>query len=148
MSTHEPRRGRRRGHAESPSFDDPGGSATGHRHERLQQILREELAALVRDELRDPQLDGVIVTSVELSVDYRNARVHFWVKRPAPPSRDERDRLERALAKATPFLRASLIDAVDLKQVPVLRFVWDQNAEERPGAHDELLDAHLGGDLV
>jgi ribosome-binding factor A len=139
MSKRETRRGDRSPAGATDSFEDEGDDgqqAAGHRHARLQQILREELGALVRDELSDPKLDGVMVTSVELSVDYRNARVRFWAARPTPPSRDERERLERALARAAPFLRASLADSVDLKQVPALNFVWDRDADERPGAHE------------
>ncbi len=139
MSKRETRRGDRSSAGASDSFeegDDGAQQAAGHRHARLQQILLEELGALVRDELSDPRLDGVIVTSVELSVDYRNARVRFWAARAAPPSREERELLERAIARAAPFLRASLADSVDLKQVPALNFLWDRGADERPGAHE------------
>lgn len=138
MSKRETRRGDRSRAGATNSFEEEAaGQASGHRHARLQQILREELGALVRDELSDPKLDGVMVTSVELSVDYRNARVRFWAARATPPSREERDRLERALARAAPFLRASLAESVDLKQVPALNFLWDRDAEERSGAHEE-----------
>jgi ribosome-binding factor A len=134
MSKHERRRGPEAsagaGHA-----GDAHEHGAGHRHARLQQILCEELAALVRDELTDPRLDGVIITGVELSVDYRNARVRFWAQRPGPIDREERERLERALTRAAPFLRSYLADAVDIKQVPSLRFVWDREADERPGVH-------------
>jgi len=78
MSKRESRRGDRSSAEASDPFeeegDDDAQQAAGHRHARLQQILREELGALVRDELSDPRLDEVMVTSVELSVDYRNAR--------------------------------------------------------------------------
>jgi ribosome-binding factor A len=145
MGKHESRRGRRERAADSTiSVDDAETIAQGHRHGRLQQILREELDALVRDELGDPRLDGVTITTVELSVDYRNARVQFWVPRPAPPTRDERDRLEKAFAKATPFLRASLAESVDLKQVPMLRFVWGEGAE--PALPDEAIEPSVGLD--
>jgi ribosome-binding factor A len=140
MSKRDTRRGDRSPAEATDSFEEEGDDSqqsAGHRHARLQQILREEVGALVRDELSDPKLDGVVVTSVELSVDYRNARVRFWAARATPPSRDERERLERALARAAPFLRASLADSVDLKQVPALSFVWDRDADERPGAYDQ-----------
>jgi ribosome-binding factor A len=104
------------------------GSFTGHRHERLSRVFREELEALLRDEVGDPRLDGVVVTSVELSVDYRHARIGYTSRTGLAPKRDERDALARALARATPFLRARLSEALDLKQVPALRFVWDDLA--------------------
>jgi len=118
------------------SSDDEGARAAGHRHARLQQILREELDAIGRDELTDPRFDGIRFTSVELSVDYRNARVRFLVPRALKAGRDEHERLERALTHAGSFLRARLADAVDLKQAPNLRFVWDREAAEQPGGFD------------
>jgi ribosome-binding factor A len=100
--------------------------STGHRHERLQGLLFEELRALLRDDVSDPTLADVHVTAVVLSVDYRNARVHFALSaaagaepRPAPPE------VQRALQRATPFLRARLAEAVDMKRTPELRFVFD-----------------------
>jgi ribosome-binding factor A len=129
MSKHEMRHGRR-GRRADTSGDEAKGA--GHRHARLTRILREELIALVRDELNDSRLDGVTITGVELSVDYRTARVRFIGPRRAQHTRDERDHLERALARATPFLRGRLAESVELKQAPAIRFTWDQDAAERP----------------
>jgi ribosome-binding factor A len=133
MSKHETRPDRKRRSAARPP---QGGDtqAAGHRHERLSRLLREEIGALVRDELGDPQLDGVVVTYVELSVDYKNARVGFVGPDARSATHDERERMARALARATPFLRARLAEAVDLKQVPALRFAWDAYAAAEPGA--------------
>jgi ribosome-binding factor A len=110
----------------SKQLRSPEGDPTGHRHERLTRILHEELGALVRDELHDPALDGVTITLVELSVDYKHARVGFIA------STDRREAATRALSRATPFVRAQLADAVDLKAVPALRFVWDAYATTAP----------------
>jgi ribosome-binding factor A len=91
----------------------------GHRHERVQGLLLEELRALLRDEVSDPALSDVRITNVVLSVDYRHARVHFaLVGAPRPVA-------EQALVRATPFLRARVAEAIDLKRVPDLRFVFD-----------------------
>jgi ribosome-binding factor A len=98
---------------------------TGHRHARLQQLLHEELNGLVRDDVADPDLFGVVFTSVELSVDYRNARVRFAVPGEPAPNASLRQRRERALARAAPFLRAQLATTLDAKFVPALRFVLD-----------------------
>jgi hypothetical protein len=46
---------------------------------------------------------------------------------PIPPAEAgmDRERVLAALSRATPLLRARLAEAVDLKVVPALRFVWD-----------------------
>jgi ribosome-binding factor A len=99
----------------------------GHRHARLEGLILEELRALLGDDVSDPALYEVRITGVALSVDYRNARVHFvfGLGDAEGELARERPRVERALARATPFLRARLADALDLKRVPDLRFVFD-----------------------
>ena len=98
---------------------DTGGA--GHRHARLQGILKDELNSLFRDDVTDPSLFGLRVREVVLSVDYRHARVHFTVPPVATPGHP----FEKALVRATPFLRARVAEAVDLKRVPDFRFVFD-----------------------
>ena len=94
----------------------------GHRHLRVQGLILEELRALLRDDVHDPALDAVRVAAVVLSVDYRHARVHFVLS--GADSAQLRP-IERALARASPFLRARLADAIEMKRVPELRFVFD-----------------------
>ena len=97
----------------------------GHRHARLEGLILEELAALLRDEVSDPALEGVTVTALTLSPDYRHARVHFRAVK-------ERREVERALVRATPFFRARVAEAIDLKRVPELRFVFDGESPAKP----------------
>jgi ribosome-binding factor A len=98
----------------------------GHRHQRLQQILEEELQLLVRDELTDPRLADLKVTVVELSVDYRSARVKFVTAAPEETAK-KLEQIDRAFEKATRFLRARLAELVDMKRLPELHFVYDRD---------------------
>jgi ribosome-binding factor A len=94
----------------------------GHRHLRVQSLILEELRALLRDDVSDPDLADVRIVAVVLSVDYRNARVHVVLTSQGgvtPPSP------LRALARAAPYLRARLAEAIEMKRVPDLRFVLD-----------------------
>lgn len=86
------------------------------RHERLGHVLLDELGSLFRDDVEDPTLYGIRIAAVVLSVDYRHLRVHYTYNGPTPA---------RALERVTPFLRARLADAVDLKRVPELSFIRD-----------------------
>jgi ribosome-binding factor A len=103
----------------------------GHRLLRVQGILLEELRALLRDDVHDPALDAVRVVAVVLSVDYRHARVHFVL---GGPDRTEVRAVMRALERATPFLRARLADAIEMKRIPDLRFVFDGVSSAAPSA--------------
>ncbi len=92
----------------------------GYRHQRLEVSILEELRLLLRDDVSDPDLEGVVATAVALSPDYRSARVHFVIPRGA-----SRTAVERGLERSSPFLRRRLADAIELKRTPDLRFAFD-----------------------
>ena len=96
----------------------------GYRHQRLEVSILEELRSLLRDDVSDPELDGIGVTAVALSPDYKNARVHFVTRRGGV-----RATIERALERATPFLRRRLAEAIELKRTPDLRFTFEAEVD-------------------
>lgn len=89
--------------------------------ERIQLALARELAELFRDEIGDPALEGLRVLDVQLSKDGRHARVHVAIE--GDPSL-----VTAALARATPFLRASLAGNLSLERTPDLKFVLHPEA--------------------
>ena len=106
----------------------------GFRRIRLQEIVFEEVALLLRDEVIDPELYGVRVTAVVLSVDYKNARVHFTIRRGMVPRI-----VARALERVSPFLRARIAESVDTKRGIALRFVCDgEEAVDVSASEDEV----------
>lgn len=108
-----------------------GGSAAGaYRHQRVETSILEELRAIVRDDVTDPELEGVRLTAVVLSPDGKTARVHFAVPRARP-----RTAVDRAFTRATGFLRGRLAEGVELKRTPELRFVYE--AELDPSGDEE-----------
>jgi ribosome-binding factor A len=117
---------RRKRERETPSHDDHVSS--GHRHARLQQIIAEELEALLRDELSDPDLRGVRFAGAELSVDYRALRVRFLTTGTAEAAEGEAARARRAFERAAGYVRHRLDEALDLKRVPELHFLFDREA--------------------
>jgi len=104
----------------------------GHRHERLERILHDEIQTLLRDEAADPAVDGVRIVSVQLSPDGGLARITYVVV----ADRTDQHLVERsskeALVRATGFLRARLASLLDLKRLPRLSFTFV--AVQEPGA--------------
>jgi ribosome-binding factor A len=98
-----------------------GPSAAGaHRHQRVEASILEELRSIVRDDITDPELEGVQLTAIVLSPDSKNAKIHFAVPRGRP-----RTAVERAFSRAAGFLRGRLAEGVELKRTPDLRFVFE-----------------------
>jgi ribosome-binding factor A len=103
-----------------PRSDD----SAGHRHARLEDVILGELRSLFRDDVSDPDLRAVRVARIVLSVDYRHVRVHY-VLSPEEGSPSPIRLVEARLRRATPFLRARLAEAIELKRLPDLTFVFD-----------------------
>jgi ribosome-binding factor A len=92
-----------------------------HRRERVEHLLRGELAELLLREAKDPRLAGVAVSDVRLTADLRQARVFFRVLGDTAAVKD----VQHALERATPFLRAAAGRALGLRVTPALRFEYD-----------------------
>jgi ribosome-binding factor A len=96
----------------------------GGRGVRLQELIREEINFLLRCEVNDVGLQGVVVTFVELAKDGSCARIWFSAD-------GERDRIP-ALDRAAGFLRNQLADSLALKRTPQLRFRRDPTTRTPP----------------
>jgi ribosome-binding factor A len=118
------------------------GHEGGHRHQRLQQLIEEELTSLLRYDVHDPRLADVHLTAVELSIDYKNARVRYVVP---DESKGNLAKIQRAFERASPFLRARLGEALHLKKLPTLSFVFDRDAAAAKRAISILDDKPKSG---
>ena len=108
------------------------------RNQRLgNQILR-TLNELLRFETKDPRLEFVSLTSVDLSKDLSVARIYFSI---LDPSADPAP-AQQGLEKASGFLRAKLGQAIKVRHVPELRFEHDDSAAEGQRISD-LIDSAL-----
>jgi ribosome-binding factor A len=109
----------------------------GTRVKRVAEGVREELASLLADEVKDPGAAGAIVTRVELSNDLRSAKVYV---RRLEGGDDERTRrsLLAALGRASGMLRREVTQRLGLRHAPELRFVYDDGLDNTTRV-DQLL---------
>lgn len=99
---------------------------SGHRQERVAEAIREVLSELVLRELKDPRVQGVTITRVDVSPDLRNARVYFSTV----GSEQDHNRATQGLIRSAGFLRSHLTRELQLRYAPELRFVFDHSIEE------------------
>jgi len=88
---------------------------------RINTQIQRELAELIRDELRDPRVRGVTLTSVEVTPDMRSARIHVSVL----ALDGKPDEAAVALNGAAPKLRQALKHRLRLRHIPELHFRGD-----------------------
>ncbi len=90
-----------------------------------EQILR-ELAALIRDDIKDPRLGMVSVSSVVVTRDLSHAKVHVSVL----GSDEQSDASVKVLNNAAGFLRHKLGKLLHIRTIPELRFYLDRSLAE------------------
>jgi ribosome-binding factor A len=92
---------------------------------RIADQIQRDLSELIRNELKDPRVGMITLTGVEVSNDYRHAKVFFTTLGGA----DIVAQTQQGLQRASGFLRSRLAGGLKLRIVPELRFVYDESVE-------------------
>ena len=95
------------------------------RTDRVDELLRQEIGALLAKEVADPRIGFVTITDVETSPDLRHAKV--WVS-VIGGKRDQRETL-RALQGSMGFVRHELGRTLRIRRIPDLHVHLDDSAE-------------------
>jgi ribosome-binding factor A len=93
---------------------------------RLGEQIQQELASLLRREVKDSRIGNITVTHVDISGDLREAQVFYLMfgRSGADPQ------VQRGLESASGFLRSSLSKSLKIKFTPTLKFVLDRSLEQ------------------
>ena len=95
------------------------------RTQRVSHFLHEEVARLLQNTVRDPRVQKVNLTGVEVSRDLSHAKVFFTLMNDASP--EERAEVTAVLSKVSGFLRSELAKASAMRTVPRLSFRFDES---------------------
>jgi ribosome-binding factor A len=93
--------------------------------DKFEERLLNEINGLLRSKINDPRLQFVSVTKVELSPDYSYATLH-WDTFNAHTRGDAKLAINEARGK----LRSELAKVLEVRHVPSLTFVYDNQFEE------------------
>ena len=111
------------------------------RTERIDQLLREEIGAILAKDVQDPRIGFVTVTDVETAPDLSTARV--WVSIIGQP--EERTTALRALEHAMPFVRHELGSRIRIRRIPELLVRADDSAQRGTRVLQLLAELEAGG---
>jgi ribosome-binding factor A len=95
------------------------------RSQRLNILLREEIADIIMRRVKDPRLGFVTVTDVSLSEDLKIARVYVSVL-----NSDEKAIAIEILNGAKGLIRSEVAKRVRSKFIPTLEFWIDESIEQ------------------
>jgi len=100
--------------------------------------IREVVSLAILTELRDPRIENVTVTYVEVSGDMRLAKVHVSIM----GDKKQQDLCMHGLQKSAGYLQKRVSDRIDTRYTPRLQFVLDkgiQNAFKVSEILDDVL---------
>jgi ribosome-binding factor A len=112
------------------------------RTERVDELLRQEIGALLAKEIADPRIGFATITDVETSPDLRHAKV--WVS--VIGEKADRAETVRALQQAMGYVRHELGKRLRIKRIPDLHVHLDDSAERGTRVLHLLNELEAGAD--
>ncbi|MBI4685494.1 MAG: 30S ribosome-binding factor RbfA [Nitrospirae bacterium] len=94
------------------------------RSQRVGDLIREEVADIIMNKLKDPRIGFVTVTGVKITEDLKIATVYISILK-----KEEKESTLDILNSAKGFVRAELSKRVRMKFIPTLTFRIDEAIE-------------------
>lgn len=109
------------------SFPEPAPAAVPSRRVlKAAEAIREVVGMAILADLRDPRIENVTVTRVEVSGDMRVAKVYVSVM-----GDDTKQRLAvKGLESSAGYLQGKITDRIDTRYTPRLRFELDEGVKK------------------
>ncbi len=91
--------------------------------DRLNNAFVEKISEIIHDDIKDNDINMVTITDAKLTNDLSFAKVYFTTLD------DNRDKVLKALNKASSFIRTRLCEKIDIRKMPEISFVYDESIE-------------------
>lgn len=92
--------------------------------DRLGHIFTEAISKVISEEVKDEDIKFVTITAVDISNDLSYAKVYF-----TNLIDQDREKVTKALNRASSFIRGKLFDMVEIRKMPELTFIYDTSIE-------------------
>ena len=107
------------------------------RNIRVSQLLKQEISSMILfGEIKDPRIQNVFITNVEVSKDLSNAKIYFKIME---NSNYDFKEIERVFNRAGNFIRNTLFRRLSLKKPINLKFFYD-NSDEYAKKIDQIIE--------
>jgi ribosome-binding factor A len=90
------------------------------------EAIREVVSMAILTDLRDPRIEGVTVTYVEVSPDMRQAKVHVSIM----GSEAQQKLCLHGLQSSAGYLQSKISDRIDTRYTPRLQFMLDEGVKK------------------
>jgi len=94
---------------------------------RVAELIQSEIANMVMRDVKDPRVQHVVITRVEVSPDLKVAKVYFSRYGENQGNAEEMEEGMQGLERARGFLQWKLAERLKLKSTPKLKFFVDHS---------------------
>lgn len=95
----------------------------GVKIDRLNNMFVLEISKIIHEEIKDKDIGFVTITEARITNDLSYAKIYFTTLD------DDRNKVLKALNKASSFIRTLLCDRVNIRKMPEIQFVYDESIE-------------------
>lgn len=113
---------------------------SGNRVSKIESLLISEISDIVRNELKDPRLEGITITQAKASRDLSHAKVYVS----ALGGTEARDKALEVLRNLAGYIRGEFGRRAHLRIVPEIQFEPDEGIEAGIRVHEILRQLELG----
>jgi ribosome-binding factor A len=99
---------------------------TSRRVQKAAEAIREVVSMAILADLKDPRIEGVTVTFVEVSPDMRNAKVHVSIMGDEASQR----LCLHGLRSSAGYLQQKISKRIDTRYTPRVRFELDEGVKK------------------
>ena len=104
------------------------------RMERINQLMKREIAKIVQMDLQDPRFQFVSITKVKVSPDLKNS----WVSFSFLGDKEQAENVQGALKHAAGAVRRLVSQRIELRQIPRIEFIYDPSLDYSANVEETL----------
>ena len=102
--------------------------------ERIGSNFVKEISYILMEEIKDPNIKFVTITSCDVTNDLSYAKVYFTVL--------DDTKKEEVLNKAANFIEISLSKKIDIRKMPQISFHYDNSYEYGKSIEEKIKEIH------
>lgn len=100
--------------------------ARQYRSDRLSQEIEKEVSDILRRRVRDPRVEGVTITGVDVTGDLQQAKIYYSI---LSDKASDDQKTKAGLEKASGLIRKELGSRLSIYKTPELSFIRDESVQ-------------------
>lgn len=100
--------------------------ARQYRSDRLSQEIEKEVSDILRRRVRDPRVEGVTITGVDVTGDLQQAKIYYSI---LSDKASDDQKTKAGLEKASGLIRKELGSRLSIYKTPELSFIRDESIQ-------------------